>query len=41
MSNNKTFPPDNEAVLTIAKIIKEVMSSSAEAELGAIVKNCK
>ena len=29
-------PPNNGAILTIAKIIKNVMSSAAEAELGAL-----
>ena len=41
MSNNTTFPPNNGAVFTIAKIIKAVMSSAAEAELGALFINCK
>ena len=41
MSNNMEFPPNNEAVLTITKIIKAVMSSSAEAELRALLINCK
>ena len=34
MSNNTEFPPNNVAVLTIAKIIKAVMSSAAEANWG-------
>ena len=41
MSNNKTFPPNNGAVVTIDKIIKAVMASAAEAELGATLINCK
>ena len=40
MSNNMELPPNNGAVLTIAIIIKEVMSSAAEAELGALFINC-
>ena len=36
LSKNTTFPPKNGAILTIAQIIKNVMSSTAEAELGAI-----
>ena len=31
MSNNTTFPPNNGAVLNIAQIIKNVMTSAAEA----------
>ena len=38
LSNNTTFPPNNGAILTIAKIIKNVMSSAAEAEPGALYK---
>ena len=41
MSNNTEFPTDNWAVLTVSKIIKEVISSAAEAELGALFVNCK
>ena len=41
MSNNAAFPPKNRAVLTVAKIIKAVMSSAAEAELGELFINCK
>ena len=41
MSTNTYFPPNNGAVLTISKIIKAVMSSAAEAELGAIFINRK
>ena len=41
MSNNIEFPPNNVAVLTIAKIFKAVMSSAAEAELGALFINCR
>jgi hypothetical protein len=40
MSNNDALPPNNGAVLTIAKIIKAVMSSAAEAEIGALYINC-
>ncbi len=41
MSNNNALPPNNGAVLTIAKIIKAVMSSAAEAEIGALYINCQ
>ena len=41
LSNNTAFPPNNEVVMTIAKIIKSVMSSAAEAELGSLFTNCK
>ena len=36
MYKSTEFPPNNGAVLTIAKITKEIMSSTAEAELGAL-----
>ena len=41
MSNNTNFTPNNGSVLTISKIIKAVMSSASEAELGALFINCK
>ena len=41
MSNNTVFPPNNGAVLTKYKIIKAVMSSAEEAELGALFINFK
>ena len=41
MSDNSEAPPNNGAVLTIAQIIKAVMSSAAEAELGALFINCR
>ena len=41
MSNDSTNPPNNGAVLTIAQIIKNVMSSAAEAELSALFINCR
>ena len=41
MSNNTYFPLNNGSVLTSTKIIKAVISSAAEAELGAILINCK
>ncbi len=37
----KPFPPNNGAILTNATIIKAVMSSAAEAELGALYLNAK
>ena len=41
MSDNSADPPNNGAVLNIAQIIKSVMSSAAEAELGALFINSK
>ena len=41
MSNNDTIPSNNGAILTISQIIKAVMSSAAEAEIGALYINCK
>jgi hypothetical protein len=41
MSENVADPPDNSAVHTVAKIIKAVMSSAAEAELGGLFINAK
>ncbi|EJK68827.1 hypothetical protein THAOC_09958 [Thalassiosira oceanica] len=36
LSTDVLHPPNNGAILSIAKIIKNVMSSAAEAELGAL-----
>jgi hypothetical protein len=41
LSNNDPFPPNNGAILNIAQIIKSVMSSAAEAELGALYINAR
>ena len=41
MSTNTEFPANNGAVLTIAQIIKAVMSSAAEAEIGAMFVNAR
>jgi hypothetical protein len=41
LSNNDALPPNNGAVLTIAQIIKAVMSSEAEAEISALYINCQ
>jgi hypothetical protein len=41
MSNNTAKPPNNSAILTIAQIIKAVMSSAPEAEVGALYINCR
>jgi hypothetical protein len=38
---NNALPPKNGAVLTIAQIIKAVMSSAVEAEIGALYINCQ
>jgi hypothetical protein len=40
MSSNTPYPHNNSAVLTIAKIIKAVMSLAAEAKIGALYINC-
>ena len=40
MSSDSEVPPNNGAVLTIAQIIKAVMSSAAEAKVGALFINC-
>ena len=39
MSSNTEYPANNGAVLTIAQIIKAVMSSATEAEIGAMFVN--
>ena len=36
MSDNAANPANNGAILTIAQMIKTVMSSGVEAELGAL-----
>ena len=41
LSEDVTFPPNNGAIHNIAEIIKAVMSSAAEAELGALYINAK
>ena len=41
LSSDTKFPPNNGAVLNIAQIIKAVMSSAAEAELGALYINAR
>jgi hypothetical protein len=41
LSNDDRFPPNNGAILTNATIIKAVMSSAADAELGALFLNAK
>jgi hypothetical protein len=41
LSNDNENPPNNGAILTTATIIKAVMTSAAEAELGAIYLNAK
>jgi hypothetical protein len=40
-SNNSDDPPNNGAILNISQIIKAVMSSAAEAELGALYINAR
>ncbi len=39
LSGNETYPPNNGAILNIAKVINAAMSSTAEAELGALFIN--
>ena len=41
MSNNSAIPPNNGAVHTIAQIIKCVMASACEAEIGAMFVNAR
>ncbi len=41
MSNEDAIPSNNGAILTISQIIKAVMSSAAEAKIGALYINCK
>ncbi len=41
MSSDKADPPNNGAVLTVAQIITNIMSSAAEAKLGALFINCR
>eukprot|EP00804_Cyclotella_cryptica_P019260 CCRYP_006149-RA/>CCRYP_006149-RA protein AED:0.38 eAED:0.38 QI:0/0/0/1/1/1/2/0/321 len=41
LSENDHYPTNNGAVLTISQIIKVVMSSAAEAELGALYINAR
>ena len=41
LSNDKETPPNNGAVLNLSTIIRNVMSSAAEAELGALFLNVK
>lgn len=41
MSADTNDPPNNGAVLNIAQLIKSVMSSAAEAELGALYINAR
>jgi hypothetical protein len=40
MSKDVETPPNNGAVFTILQIIKAVMSSAAEARIGALYINC-
>ncbi len=41
MSNNIPYPSNNGAILNIAKVIDVVISSVAEAELGALFMNAR
>jgi hypothetical protein len=41
LSENQPLPPNNGAILTVSEIIKTVMSSTAEAELGALYTNAR
>ena len=41
MSNDSVVPSNNGSVLAISQIIKAVMSSAAEAELGSLFINCR
>ena len=41
ISNNSADPPNNGAVLAVSHIIKAVLSSAAEDEIGALFINCR
>ena len=41
MTSDTTYPANNGTIHTVAQIIKVVMSSAAEAKLGAIYINCR
>ena len=41
MAGNEEIPVNNGAVMNVSQIIKAVMSSAAEAEIGALFINCK
>ena len=41
LDSDIAYPNNNGAILTIAQVIKTVMSSVAEAELGALYINCR
>jgi hypothetical protein len=41
LSENHPFPPNNGAIHNVAEIIKAVMSSAAEAEMGALYINAR
>jgi hypothetical protein len=41
LSSDVQYPPNNGAILNVAQIIKAVMSSAAEAELGGLFINAK
>ena len=41
MAGNEEIPVKNGTVMNVSQIIKAVMSSAAEAELGALFINCK
>ena len=41
MSKDDAIPANNGAILTVSQIIKAVMSSAAEAKLGALFINCR
>ena len=41
MSNNAKVPPNNGAILNIAQIIRNVMTSAADAEIGALFINTR
>ena len=41
MEGNEEIPANNGAVMNVSKILQAVVSSAAEAELGALFINCK
>ena len=41
LSSDEPIPPNNGAILTVAQVIKAVMTSAAEAELGGLYINAR
>ena len=41
MSEDKKYPPNNGPIHNSSHVIKAVMGSATEAEIGALYHNCK